>query len=203
MTTGRPFIVGVCGGSGSGKTTIVNMLCTHQQQSEILVIPMDHYYRDFSLLPSKERDAVNFDDPAAFDLDLLVLHIRSLKNGQSVQRPTYEFATHSRTKAFVELKAQRTVIIEGILSLHHPRLRELYDLSVFVDVPDDVRFIRRLTRDTKERGRTQQGVIDQYLTTVRPMHNQHVEPQRQHANIILSWLERSENAIKMLAKAMV
>jgi uridine kinase len=197
----KPLLVGVCGGSGSGKTTIVNMLTDHCSEGEILVLHMDHYYKDFSALSPSERDQVNFDDPQSFDLPLLCEQITALLQNQSVDRPTYDFATHTRSKQTVRLQSAPTIVIDGILSLHHAPLRKLYNLTVFVDVPDDLRFIRRMQRDIRERGRSIESVVAQYLRTVKPMHDLYVEPQRSLADVIIGWRDRSEKAVRMLAKA--
>jgi uridine kinase len=197
----KPMLVGVCGGSGSGKTTIVNMLTDHCNPGEILVLHMDHYYKDFSLLQPHDRDRVNFDDPSSFDLGLLHDQVSALLNNKSIERPTYDFATHTRTKQTVRLDPAPTLVIDGILSLHHAPLRKLYNLTVFVDVPDDLRFIRRMQRDIRERGRNIESVVSQYLATVKPMHDLYVEPQRSLADVIIGWRDRSEKAVRMLAKA--
>jgi uridine kinase len=197
----KPFIVGICGGSGSGKTTIVRMLSQHFDADDFAVLAMDHYYRDFSRLPPQQRDLVNFDSPDAFDLELLVAHVEDLSESRGIDRPTYDFATHSRIAPRVRLEPKRTIVLDGMMALHHEPLRELFDLSVFVDVPADLRFIRRLQRDVAERGRTHDSVVQQYLSTVKPMHELYVEPQRHIADVIVGWTNRSETAIKMLARA--
>ena len=196
---GRPKIIAISGGSGSGKTTIVNKVREQCGDEGILTLHMDHYYRDLSPLAPAERDHCNFDHPDAFDLELLRVHLSELAAGQSVERPTYDFATHTRTGATVELKPQAAVILDGILSLNDPQLRPIFDLSVYVEVSDDVRFIRRLKRDIAERGRTVDGVIQQYLQSVKPMHDAHVAPQKNVADIIISWETYNTRAIEMLS----
>lgn len=198
----RPHIMAIAGGSGSGKTTLVRMLTERRSDSDILVIPMDHYYKDLSHLSMEERDLRNFDHPDALDLATLGQHLSALRQGQSVDRPTYDFASHTRSKASVRLTPRKAIILDGILSLHDPALRMLLDLSVYIDVDDDVRFIRRLRRDTMERGRTMDSVIRQYLASVKSMHDAYVAPQKHVADIIVSWMEYNERAVAMLSHMM-
>lgn len=198
----KPRIVAVCGGSGSGKTTLVNRLkaavADRAGGAAVMVLQMDHYYLDLSHLPKDERDRRNFDEPAAFDFPLLVKHIAALGRGEAIDRPTYDFATHTRARDTVSVAPARVVVLDGILTLSSLELRKLFDLSVFVDVDDDVRFIRRLRRDIVERGRTMDSVIGQYLSTVKAMHDEHVAPQKHAADIIVSWMDYNERAVAML-----
>jgi uridine kinase len=199
VTTQKPKIIGVSGGSGSGKTTLVNRLRAACGDADLLVIQMDHYYLDLSHLPQAERDRRNFDHPEAFDMALLQAQLCQLLAGRPVDRPTYDFASHTRTGVTLTLPPKRVIVLDGILALHDSAIRKLYDLSIFVDVSDDVRFIRRLSRDIDERGRTMDGVIGQYLGSVREMHNLHVSPQKLVADIIVSWQEYNDRAVEMLS----
>jgi uridine kinase len=198
----RPKIVAVCGGSGSGKTTLVNRLqaaVAAPGDSHLTVLQLDHYYLDLAHLTKAERDRRNFDQPEAFDYPLLTEHIAALASGEGINRPNYDFATHTRRGQHTRVEPARVVILDGILTLADPALRKLYDLSVFVDVHDDVRFIRRLRRDIAERGRTMESVIEQYMSTVKTMHDLHVAPQKFHADIIVSWMDYNDRAVGMLA----
>lgn len=179
------MIIGICGGTGSGKTTVANRILESVNASDVAFIQQDSYYRNLKDLPLDYRQAVNFDHPDALDNDLLVHHIRKLKGGGSVELPLYDFKTHTRLNETVLIDPKPIVIIEGILIFVDPRLLEQMDIKVFVDTPDDIRFIRRLRRDIAERGRTIDSVIEQYLKTVRPMHMQFVEPSKRYADVII------------------
>ena len=179
------MIIGICGGTGSGKTTVANRILESVSASEVAFIQQDSYYRNLKDLPLDYRNAVNFDHPDALDNDLLVHHIRKLKAGGSVELPIYDFKTHTRLNETVLIEPKPIVIIEGILIFVDTRLLEQMDIKVFVDTPDDIRFIRRLRRDIAERGRTLDSVIEQYLATVRPMHMQFVEPSKRYADVII------------------
>jgi uridine kinase len=179
------MIIGICGGTGSGKTTVANSILESVNASEVAFIQQDSYYRNLKDLPLDYRQAVNFDHPDALDNDLLVHHVRKLKGGGSIELPVYDFKTHSRLNDTVLIEPKPIVIIEGILIFAEPRLLEQMDIKVFVDTPDDIRFIRRLRRDIAERGRTVDSVIEQYLVTVRPMHMQFVEPSKRYADVII------------------
>jgi uridine kinase len=179
------MIIGICGGTGSGKTTVANRILESVSASEVAFIQQDSYYRNLKDLPLDYRNAVNFDHPDALDNDLLVHHIRKLKAGGSVELPIYDFKTHTRQNETVLIEPKPIVIVEGILIFADPRLLEQMDVKVFVDTPDDIRFIRRLRRDISERGRTLDSVIEQYLNTVRPMHIQFVEPSKRYADVII------------------
>ena len=179
------MIIGICGGTGSGKTTVANRILESVSASEVAFIQQDSYYRNLKDLPVDYRNAVNFDHPDALDNDLLVHHIRKLKAGGSVELPIYDFKTHTRQNETLLIEPKPIVIIEGILIFVDTRLLEQMDIKVFVDTPDDIRFIRRLRRDVAERGRTVDSVIEQYLATVRPMHIQFVEPSRRYADVII------------------
>src|SRR5437764_1757196 len=179
------MIIGICGGTGSGKTTVANRILESVSAGEVVFIQQDSYYRNLKDLPLDYRNAVNFDHPDALDNDLLVHHIRKLKAGGSVELPIYDFKTHTRLNDTVLIEPKPIVIVEGILIFADARLLEQMDIKVFVDTPDDIRFIRRLRRDIAERGRTVESVIEQYLETVRPMHMQFVEPSKRHADVII------------------
>jgi uridine kinase len=179
------MIIGICGGTGSGKTTVANRILESVNASDVAFIQQDSYYRNLKDLPLDYRQAVNFDHPDALDNDLLVHHIRKLKGGGSVELPLYDFKTHTRLNETLLIEPKPIVIIEGILIFVDPRLLEQMDIKVFVDTPDDIRFIRRLRRDIAERGRTIDSVIEQYLKTVRPMHMQFVEPSKRLADVII------------------
>jgi uridine kinase len=179
------MIIGISGGTGSGKTTVANRILETVSAGDVAFIQQDSYYRNLKDLPLDYRQQVNFDHPGALDNDLLVHHIRKLKAGESVELPLYDFKTHTRRAETLPLEPKPIVIIEGILIFADMRLLEQMDIKIFVDTPDDIRFIRRLRRDVAERGRTVDSVIEQYLTTVRPMHMQFVEPSKRYADVII------------------
>ena len=179
------LIIGICGGTGSGKTTVANRILESVSASEVVFIQQDSYYRNLTDLPLDYRHIANFDHPDALDNDLLVNHVRRLKAGEAVELPLYDFKTHTRMNETRHVQPKPIVIVEGILIFSDPRLLEQMDIKVFVDTPDDVRFIRRLRRDLAERGRTVESVIEQYIATVRPMHMQFVEPSKRHADVII------------------
>jgi uridine kinase len=179
------LIIGICGGTGSGKTTVANRILESVSASEVVFIQQDSYYRNITDLPLDYRHLANFDHPDALDNDLLVNHVRRLKAGEAVELPLYDFRTHTRMNETRHVEAKPIVIVEGILIFADPRLLEQMDIKVFVDTPDDIRFIRRLRRDLDERGRTVESVIEQYVATVRPMHMQFVEPSKRHADVII------------------
>ena len=179
------LIIGICGGTGSGKTTVANRLLESTSADEVVFIQQDSYYRNLTDLPLDYRHIANFDHPDALDNDLLVNHVRRLKAGEAVDLPVYDFKTHTRMNETRHVEPKPIVIVEGILIYADPRLLEQMDIKVFVDTPDDIRFIRRLRRDIDERGRTLESVIEQYIATVRPMHMQFVEPSKRHADVII------------------
>jgi uridine kinase len=179
------MIIGICGGTGSGKTTVANRILESVGKSEVGFLQQDSYYRNLDQMPLDIHGQINFDHPDALDNDLLVEHLRALKRGESVELPLYEFKSDARKSETFHLEAPAIIIIEGILIFADERLRAEMDLKVFVDTPDDIRFIRRLRRDVAERGRTAESVIEQYLATVRPMHIQFVEPSKRHADVII------------------
>jgi uridine kinase len=194
----RPFILAIAGGTGSGKTTVAHRLADAFEPGQFALVKLDSYYRDRTDLSLEERNRINYDHPDAFDWALLRDQLRSLLAGNAVDVPVYDFAAHNRSDQFVTVEPARVVCVEGILVLNEAELRSLFDLRVYVDTDADVRFIRRLQRDVAERGRTSESVIDQYLTTVRPMHEQFVEPSKRHAHVIIPEGGRNDPAFDML-----
>lgn len=180
-----PLVIGIAGGSGSGKTTVAQEILNRVGPSRIAYLPHDAYYRDLSGLPPARRAEVNFDHPNALESELLVQHILQLKKYQPVELPVYDFSIHTRTERTSPIKPQPVIMVEGILIYVEPELRKLFDIRIFVDTDSDLRFIRRLQRDLTERGRTTESVIHQYLKTVRPMHLEFVEPSKRYADIII------------------
>ena len=179
------MIIGICGGTGSGKTTVANRILQAVGAHEVAFLQQDSYYRDLDRMPLDYRRKVNFDHPDAIDNDLMVEHLRSLKAGSGVDLPLYDFKNHLRRPETLRMEPKLITIVEGILIFAEPRLLAEMDVKVFVDTPDDIRFIRRLGRDVAERGRTVESVIEQYLNTVRPMHMQFVEPSKRLADVII------------------
>jgi uridine kinase len=179
------MIIGISGGTGSGKTTVANKILESVGARDVIFLQQDSYYKNIDRLPLDFRQTPNFDHPDALDNELLIQHIRSLRSGRAVQLPLYDFKTDSRRAETVRVEPKPIVIVEGILIFADKNLLREMDIKVFVDTPDDIRFIRRLRRDIDERGRTVESVIDQYLTTVRPMHLQFVEPSKREADVII------------------
>lgn len=180
-------IIGIAGGSASGKTSVAKKLLENQIEKvgSIALIRLDDYYKDLSNLSIDKRATTNFDHPDSIDFDLLKNHLADLKAGKSINKPIYDFTIHNRQTNTELIHPVNVVILEGILTLFEPSIRNLCDIKLYVDTPDDIRFIRRLKRDTKDRGRTLESVITQYLETVRPMHEQFVEPSKRYADIII------------------
>lgn len=185
MSESVNLTIGICGGTGSGKTTVAKSILEKVSAKDVVFIQQDSYYRNLKDLPLDYRGLANFDHPDALDNDLLVHHIRKLKAGEPVELPIYDFRTHTRLHETLPIEPQPIVIVEGILIFADPRLLEQLDIKVFVDTPDDIRFIRRLRRDIDERGRTVESVIEQYVGTVRPMHMQFVESSKRYADVII------------------
>jgi uridine kinase len=194
-----PFVIGVAGGSGSGKTTVVRRIVDSLGGEHVSLLEHDRYYRDRNDLRLEERAALNYDHPDSLETDLLVSHVVDLRAGRAVEKPVYDFARHQREPATTEtVHPRRAIIVEGILIFTDPALRRLMDVKVFVDADDDTRFIRRLQRDIAERGRTVTSVIEQYLGTVKPMHLDFVEPSKRYADIIIPLGGHNTVAIDML-----
>ena len=178
-------VVGVAGGTGSGKTTVATEILRRAGTDHISLIQHDAYYKDLTDLPMAQRAMQNFDHPDALDNDLLIAHLQELKAGRSIEVPVYDFTTHSRTSRTLRVEPHPVVLVEGILIFADEALRQLMDVRIYVDTDADIRFIRRLQRDIAERGRTMESVIHQYLATVRPMHQEFVEPSKRYANVII------------------
>lgn len=194
----HPILVGVAGGSGSGKTTVARALAASFRAEQVQIVLMDSYYRDRAGVPFEERTRINYDHPDAFDEPLLVEQIQTLKAGRGVDQPVYDFTRHERAAARVRVEPSRVIIVEGILVLAVESLRHLLDLKLFVDTPADLRFLRRLRRDVAERGRTIDSVIEQYLATVRPMHEAFIEPSRRYADVIIPEGGHNEIAVDLI-----
>ncbi|MDP2470411.1 MAG: uridine kinase [Candidatus Palauibacterales bacterium] len=194
----RPLVVGVAGGSGSGKTTVVKRLLEGLEPTSASLLHHDSYYRDSPELTLEQRAAINYDHPDSLETPLMAEHLRMLLAGHAVEVPQYDFTVHRRMAETRRVEPRPLIIVDGILVLAEPELRELMDIRVFVDTDSDIRFIRRLGRDTKKRGRTVESVIRQYQQTVRPMHLEFVAPSRRHAHIIVPEGGKNEVAISML-----
>ena len=194
----KPLIIGVAGGTGSGKSTFARKVAAALDASSVAFIDMDAYYNDYSHLSFDDRRQINWDHPDAFDWDLLLDHLRELAGGQAIDKPEYDFVAHLRRAETVRVPAADVVVIDGILLLSDPRVRELCDVKVFVDADADVRLIRRLRRDLVERGRPLEEILDQYLTTVQPMHLEFVEPSKRYADVIVPRGGQNEVAIAMI-----
>lgn len=179
------LIIGIAGGTGSGKTTVVNKILNSFPAGEVAVIPQDSYYKDSSHIPPKERSKINFDEPAAIEWTLLADHIERLRRGESIDMPTYSYLTCTRQEETVHVEPRDVVIVEGILVLNSPELRDMLDVKVFVDADADDRLIRVIARDCISRGRTPQMVIDRYQDVLKPMHCQYIEPSKRFADIIV------------------
>ncbi len=179
------MIIGITGGTGSGKTTVACKIISAVGSENVVYLQQDAYYRDLGDMPLELRHKINFDHPDAFDSDLMTNHLEALRAGESIEQPVYDYAKHSRKPEKLHIEPRDVIIIEGILVLSSPQLRHLMDLKIFVDADSDIRFIRRLQRDVRDRARSPESVIEQYLTTVRPMHLQFVEPSKRYADVII------------------
>ena len=179
------LIIGIAGGTGSGKTTVVNQIIEELKNEDVDVISQDSYYQDTSHLSFEDRKKINFDHPKSIDFELLAEHLIELRSGRSIQQPVYSFKEHNRTGETIEIHPRKVVIVEGILILTHPEIRELFDIKIYVHADSDERLIRRLKRDIAERGRDLEEVLWRYQTTLKPMHQQFIEPTKEFADIII------------------
>lgn len=192
------LIIGIAGGTGSGKTTVVNKIINSFPAGEVAVIPQDYYYKDSSHIPMEERSKINFDEPAAIEWTLLVDHLKQLKEGKSIEMPTYSYLTCTRQAETIHVEPRDVVIVEGILVLTDPVLREMMDVKCFVDADPDDRLIRVISRDCIERGRTPQMVIDRYEDVLKPMHSMYIEPTKRFADLIIPQGGTNTVAIRLL-----
>jgi uridine kinase len=192
------LLLGIAGGTGSGKTTVATNIVKRLALDSITVITMDSYYRDLADLPPARRDEANFDHPDSIEQELFVQHLVALKSGWPIEQPVYDFTRHVRTGATLLIEPREVIIAEGILLFHVPEIREILDIRIFVDTPADIRLLRRITRDIRDRGRTLESVSEQYLRTVRPMHDEFVEPSKRYADVIIPEGGYNDIAIDML-----
>ena len=197
-----PLIIGIAGGTGSGKTTVANQLLNRVDQKSVSYIPHDAYYKDLSNLPEYQRQLVNFDHPNSLETDLLINHILSLRDGNSIDLPVYDFSNHTRTKDTLTVYPNPVILVEGILIFTEPDLRYLFDIKLFVDTDPDIRLLRRIRRDISERGRSIVSVLEQYEKTVRPMHLEFVEPSKRYADVIIPEGGFNQVALDMVAARM-
>jgi len=193
MTKHKPIIIGVTGGSGSGKTSVSRAILNHFPEHSIMMLEHDSYYKDQSHLAFEDRLKTNYDHPLAFDTDLLIEHLSKLLNYETIEKPVYDYVKHTRSEETVIQEPKEVIILEGILILEDERLRELMDIKIYVDTDDDIRIIRRIKRDMQERGRTLDSIIEQYLSVVKPMYNQFIEPTKRYADVIVP--EGGENHV--------
>ena len=191
-------IIGIAGGTGSGKTTVVKRIAKALPPHCAAVVPLDSYYNDTTELTPEERAAINFDHPDAFDWKLLTEHIKRLKNGEAIEQPTYSYIESNRQKETIHVEPKPVIIIEGIMALHYKKLRDMMDLKIFVDTDDDVRLIRNIRRDVVERGRTVDMVLDRYEKVLKPMHEQFIEPTNKFADLIIHWGGDNKTGIHIL-----
>jgi uridine kinase len=198
MKSRKPLVIGIAGGSGSGKTSVTNSIYDVFKEHSVVVIEQDYYYKDQSHLNFEERLETNYDHPLAFDTDLLIHHVETLLDRKLVEKPVYDYSLHTRSEETIIIEPKDVIILEGILVLEDARLRELMDIKLFVDTDADLRIIRRIMRDINERGRTIDSVIEQYLSVVRPMHNQFIEPTKRYADIIIPEGGHNEVAIDLM-----
>ena len=194
----RPIIIGVTGGSGSGKTSVSRAIFDQLHGHSLMMLQEDSYYKSQDDIPFEERTKVNYDHPNAFDTDLLIEQLEDLLSWKTIEIPVYDYAAHTRSKEVVVQEPREVIIVEGILTLNDARLRDLMDIKIFVDTDDDIRIIRRIQHDIEERGRTLQSVIDQYLETVKPMYHQFIEPSKRYADIIVPEGGENQVAIDLL-----
>ena len=194
----KPVIIGVTGGSGSGKTTVSRAIFEQLHGHSLLMLQEDSYYNDQSDMPFEERIKTNYDHPNAFDTELLVKQLKDLLDWKTIEKPIYDYTEHTRSSEVEKVEPKEVIILEGILVLNDPALRDLMDIKIFVDTDDDIRIIRRIQRDIEERGRSLQSVIDQYNSTVKPMYHQFIEPTKRYADIIVPEGGENQVAIDLL-----
>tara|TARA_B110000046_G_scaffold132528_1_gene138986 strand:- start:107 stop:721 length:615 start_codon:yes stop_codon:yes gene_type:complete len=194
------LVIGIAGGTGSGKTTVVNQIIQELPEGEVCVISQDSYYKDTSHLLFDERTKINFDHPKAIDFDLLVAHLKELKKGNAIEQPIYSFVEHNRTKETITMYPKKVIIVEGILILTHTDIRELFDIKLYVHADSDERLIRRLRRDMSERGRDLDEVLSRYKNTLKPMHQQFIEPTKEFADIIIPNNRYNTVAVDLIRK---
>ena len=193
------FVIGLAGGTGSGKTTVARNIIGRLALDSITVFQQDAYYRDLADLSPAQRTSRNFDHPDSIEIELFVSHLRELKDGHAVEQPVYDFTSHARTDRTIRVDPRDVILAEGILLFHFPEVRELLDVKIYVDTPADIRLLRRFRRDIRERGRTFESVGEQYVRTVRPMHEEFVEPSKRFADVIIPEGGENEIAIDMIA----
>ena len=193
-----PIVIGIAGGTGSGKTTVANVILNRVGKQRIAYLPHDAYYRDLHDLPYEQRAAINFDHPNSLESELMTAHILRLKEWEAIDIPVYDFSIHTRTDKTIHVEPRPVILVEGILIFAEPELRKLFDVKIFVDTDADIRFIRRLERDITERGRTTEMVVNQYMATVRPMHLEFVEPSKRYAHVIIPEGGLNEVAMDMI-----
>lgn len=198
MNNSPHLIVGVTGGSGGGKTYFVNRLQESFNRDDLFIIPQDNYYKDLSDISLHDRAATNFDHPDSVDFELLAEHLRNLRQGNTIEMPEYDFVTHTRKQGYRIVEPKPIIIVDGILILSAPEVVDLMDLKIYIDTPDDIRILRRILRDIRERGRSVDSVIKQYLNSVRPMHKQFIEPTKKFADYILSGEEEHPEIIELI-----
>lgn len=191
------LVIGIAGGTGSGKTTLMKNLM-ERLGNEVTVMSHDNYYRAHNDLPYEERCKLNYDEPAAFETELMVTHLQRLKNGQPVDCPDYDFTVHNRSEKVVHLEPRSVIMVEGILIFEHKLLRDLMDIKIFVDTDADIRLCRRIKRDVNKRGRSIESVLTQYQTTVKPMHDQYVEPSKKFADLVVPEGGKNQVALDMI-----
>ena len=194
----KSILIGIAGGTGSGKTKLAKNIVKNFSSDQVIVIELDSYYHDLAHIPIDMRRHKNFDHPEAYDFELLNDHLRILRSGGEVDIPVYDYINHTRSQETVKERGHKIIVLEGILALYDPELRDMMDIKMFVQTDADIRFTRRLKRDTKKRGRSMESVIDQYYTTVRPMHEQFVEPTKVHADIIIPEGGKNSVAIDLI-----
>ncbi|UUM12953.1 uridine kinase [Proteiniclasticum sp. QWL-01] len=197
----KPVLIGITGGTGSGKSTVANAIYNSFGEKSICMISQDSYYKDQSHLSFEDRVKTNYDHPMAFDTDLLIDHLQRLLAGQPIEMPTYDFTIHNRTKEVKIVEPRDIIIVEGILVLDDKRLRDLLDIKIYVDTDADIRILRRLVRDIEERGRSVSSVVDQYLSVVRPMHMQFTEPSKRYADLIIPEGGHNKVAIDVMVRS--